>query len=274
MHHVKKTLLTFTVGIFSILCPSMAVAGKKPANTALDSLSIEEDEPREAVQNRFFLKQSRFELAPIGGYVPNNPMVKRFTTGLLAAYHFNENIAAEGAFIFSPDLGEADLKALTNTLVQIAYEGSANLQFQQPLDKMLLGATFAARWAPIYGKINLIGESVLNFDVYGVAGLGMLSTTLYYAQYDEAAPAEAIPVKLVQAGRKLRVPLNLGFGLNFFLNQSIALKIDARNYFYRALKPQYDPEVPETEYRLYSNLVASVGISIFIPKMRPRLMDF
>jgi outer membrane beta-barrel protein len=201
-------------------------------------------------------------------------MVKRFTTGILTAYHFSENIAAEGAFIFSPDLGESDLKPLTNTLVQIAYEGSANLQFQQPLDKMLLGATFAARWAPVYGKINIIGENVVNFDMYGVLGLGMLSTNLYYAQYDESAPADAVPVKLIAAGRKLRVPLNVGFGINFFLNQSIALKIDARNYMYRALKPQYDPEIQETEYRLYSTLVASAGVSVFIPKMRPRLMDF
>ena len=49
--------------------------------------------------------------------------------------------------------GENDLKGLTNTLVQIAASSSSSsVEFQQPLEKMLLGATFAARWAPIYGK--------------------------------------------------------------------------------------------------------------------------
>jgi outer membrane beta-barrel protein len=139
---------------------------------------------------------------------------------------------------------------------------------------MELGATFAARWAPIYGKINLIGENVLNFDFYGVAGLGMLSTNLYYAKYDENAATGEVPVVLEKEGRKLRIPINLGGGINFFLNQTIALKIDGRSYFYRAKKPQYDPTEPETEYRLYNTFIASAGISIFIPKMQPRMMDF
>ena len=80
-------------------------------------------------------------------------MVKRYTGGLLYAYHFSESLAAEGAFIYSPDLGENDLKGLTNTLVQIAASSSSSsVEFQQPLEKMLLGATFAARWAPILWK--------------------------------------------------------------------------------------------------------------------------
>ena len=32
-------------------------------------------------------------------------MVKRFVGGLLGAYHFSEEFAAEGAFLYSPDLG-------------------------------------------------------------------------------------------------------------------------------------------------------------------------
>jgi len=253
-----------------------AFAGSDTAKDALKESQLEVRPLKNVVQNRFFLKTGRLELAPVVGYVPNNPMVKRYTGGLLGAYHFSENFAAEGAFIYSPDLGKSDLKGLTNTLVQIAYEGSADLSFQQPLDKMILGATFAARWAPIYGKINLIGENVLNFDFYGIAGLGMLSSTLYYAKYDEdaAAAGEPVPVRLEEEGSKIRVPVNLGGGINFFLNQTIALKLDARSYFYRAKKPQYDPQEPENEYQLYNTFIASAGISIFVPKMKPRMMDF
>jgi outer membrane beta-barrel protein len=199
-------------------------------------------------------------------------MVKRYTGGLLLAYHFSESFAAEGAFIYSPDLGNTDLKGLTHTLVTIAHEGSADVDFQQPLDKMELGATFAARWAPIYGKINIIGENVINFDFYMVAGLGMLSSQIYFAKYDDANPEQ--PTRLESIGRKVRVPVNLGLGTNYFLNQTIALKLDARSYLYRDLKPQYDPNTPVEEYRLYNNFVASAGISIFVPKMRPRRTDF
>ena len=227
------------------------------------------------VQNRFFLKQDRMELTPILGYVPNNPMVKRYVGGLLGAYHFSETFAAEGAFLYAPDLGQSDLKGLTHTLVDIAKveDDTSSQKFQQPLDKMVMGATFAARWAPFYGKINLIGETVLNFDVYGVAGMGMLSLQSYYAVYDKNID-QAPFTNLVINEKKVVLTPNFGMGLNFFINQTMSLKIDGRSYFYVGKKPQYDPDEAVTESRLYNNFVASLGLSIFVPKMKPRLYNF
>ena len=268
------SLSTF-LSIFTLGFHMEAQAGTVPGVKSLRQKLGKTQEEMDVVQNRFFLKQERFEIAPIAGTVPNNPMVNRYTGGVLIAYHFSESIAAEGAFIYSPDLGLTDIKNLTTTLVTIAYEGSNSSSFQQPLDKMELGATFAARWSPIYGKINLIGENILNFDFYSVAGLGMLSSNEYFAQYDSSIdPSFGPPVALVPQGRKLRVPLNVGVGMNFFLNQTIALKLDARSYLYYGLKPQYDPKVPVTESRVYNNFVTSAGISIFVPKMKPRIMNF
>lgn len=252
----------------TVLMLSQAQAGTEPGKQALLEKQRSVAPPRQAVQNRFFLKQERFEFSPIIGFVPNDPMVNRITGGILVAYHFSESLAAEGAFIYSPDLGVADVKGLTKTLVYIASSGTTNVEFQQPLDKLELGATFAVRWSPIYGKISLIGEGVVNFDVYGTAGLGMLSTNLYYAQYD---PTNF--VTLEAQGRQLRVPFNLGFGINFFANQSVAIKIDARSYLYQGPKPQYDPDVAVTENRLYNTLITSFGASVFFPKMKPR-MDY
>jgi outer membrane beta-barrel protein len=256
-----------------LLAPVRAEAGAPPAEEALKELESGR-KTYNAVVNRFFLKTSRVEVTPLVGYVPNNPFARRYIGGAFVGYHFSEQLAAEGAFMYAPDLGEADLKPLTNTLVEIAHSGSGSAGFQQPIDKMILGATFAARWAPVYGKINLIGERVLNFDFYGIAGLGMLSIKKYYAQYDEAAPEGLPPTVLVPAETKAVVPVNLGVGFNFFLSSSIALKLDARSYLYLDKQPQYDPDVPVTESRLYNNFVASAGLSIFFPKMKPRLYNF
>ena len=260
------TLLTLFLSTYS----STAEAGASEARQALRELR-DGRRPYDKVQNRFFLKSNRFELAPVLGIVPNNPMVERYTGGILAAYHFSESFAAEGAFIYSPDLGINDLKGLTNTLVQIAEEGSGNVGFQQPLDKMVLGATFAARWAPVYGKINLLGEKVVNFDFYGIAGLGLQSIASYYAQYESTQGTVLAP-----NGLKSKVSVNAGLGFNFFINQSVSLKIDARSYLYSDFKPDYDPNpgTQETEKRLYNNLITSAGVSVFFPKMKPRLMDF
>ncbi|MEC8193144.1 MAG: outer membrane beta-barrel domain-containing protein [Myxococcota bacterium] len=259
----------------AVLPHGSAFATDTPAGVALEEVRNGKT-PYNAVQNRFFLKEGRIEATPILGYVPNNPMVKRYVGGLLGAYHFSETFAAEGAFLYSPDLGQNDLKGLTHTLVAIPGAAQSESEFQQPLDKMIMGATFAARWAPFYGKINLIGESVLNFDAYGVAGLGMLSLQSYYAQYDEeaAAAGDPTPTVLDPIEKKAVLTPNLGIGFNFFLNQTLALKIDARNYFYIGAKPQYDPNEPINEKRLYTNFVASVGLSFFIPEMKKRMYNF
>ena len=268
-------MLTSFVALVGLSGASLdAHAGAQPARKALKELTADEKDYN-VVQNRFFLKKDRFELSPMAGYVPNNPFAERYIGGVLAAYHFSETLAAEGAFLYSPDLGVNDLKPLTHTLVGIAHEGSGDVDFQQPVDKMVLGATVAARWAPVYGKINLLGERILNFDLYGTAGMGLLTVDKYYAVYDDN-PEAVVPTKLEAVAVKPVVPLNLGIGMDFFLSSSVALKIDARNYLYIDSKPDYDPApgTQVTENRLYNNFVASVGVSVFFPKMKPRYFDF
>ncbi len=277
MPSLTKTVAPAMALLASIALGPTAWAGAEPAEAALDGLT-DEAKKFNVVQNRFFLKEKRFEIAPVAGYVPNNPFAVRYVGGLLLAYHFSETLAVEGAFMYSPDLGQGDLKDLTNTLVGIAsQEGTdenGNVSFQQPIEKMILGATFAARWAPVYGKINLIGERVINFDFYGVAGLGLLSIKEYYASSTGTDENGAPITQLSSPVNKTKVPLNLGVGFDFFLGSSVALKLDARNYLYIDSKPQYDPNVAVEESRLYNNFIASVGVGIFFPRMKPRQYDF
>ncbi|MCK6506563.1 outer membrane beta-barrel domain-containing protein [Myxococcota bacterium] len=259
------------------VAPGPARAGSKAAEAALEE-SRSGRPAYNVVQNRFFLKDQRFELSPMLGYVPNNPFVRRYVVGVLGAYHLSETFAVEGAVMLAPDLGNSDVKDLTRTLVVIAADaGSGNTAFQQPLNKMTLGGTFAARWAPVYGKINLIGESVLNFDFYFTGGLGILSLAEYSATYNPTCTDPATGCDVVELGTAKPVavvPVNLGAGMDFFLTGSLALKLDARNYIYFDKKPSYDPRTPETESRLYNAFLATVGVSIFFPSMEPRLFDY
>jgi outer membrane beta-barrel protein len=248
-----------------------ANAGSRGADDALTEFR-QGSPPKNAVENRFFLKEERFEITPSLGYVPNNPFVKRYVGGVMFAYHFTEELATEATVMYAPDLGENDLKELTSTLVQIANDtsGKKGPEFQQPLDKMILGATFDVRWAPVYGKLNLIGERVLNFDFYGTAGLGLLSSQQYYATLDESGQDDNA-VALQDVGSKAHPNVNLGVGFNFFLSSSVALKIDGRSYLYIDKKPQYDPETPVDESRLYNTFLATLGLAFFFPPMGERL---
>jgi outer membrane beta-barrel protein len=267
--------------LLPVLC-AVALSGTAPAWAASPGLEAVKEHKTgshlpDSVQNRFFLKEGRFELAPAFGYVPNNPFAQRFVGSLIGAYHFSETLAAEGRISYSPDLGKNDLKPLLSTLLVIAHTGSANGNFEQPLDKDTLSFSAAARWSPLYGKINLVGETVLIFDLYGVAGLGMISKTDYVARYNGNLGPTEKPLDLEAQGNEVKVAPVLGVGLDFFANQTIALKLDVRSALYLDNVPDYDPETPaptDDDTRLYNEFTASVGICIFIPKMKPRLYNF
>lgn len=275
----RSTLLaTLTAGLGLLLASPDAAAGAAPALKALS----EEQQGRadyNVVQNRFFLKSQRFEIAPVLGAVPNNAFVKRYVGGLNLAYHLSETVALEAAFLYSPDSQSgADLKGLTHTLVQIAHDGGSGVEFQQPIDKLGLVGAFSARWSPVYGKINLIGESVLNFDFYGTAGIGVLSINQYRATYDQRLVDQgSYPANQGEKTPHVEPALNLGVGADFFLTGALALKIDARNLLYVDTEADYtegsegDEELKD---RVYNDFVATVGLSIFFPSMPPRMYNF
>lgn len=262
-------------------CASPALAAEAEGSPGLEAIESfrQPKKPRKAVENRFFLKGERFEITPIFGYVPNNPFAVRYAGGAILGYHFSETISAQAQVTYSPDGGEGDLKGLTGVLIDRAFNAdpSGNGSFQQPLDKVGLAASFGVAYAPLYGKINLVGETVLNFDFYGFAGVGMVAKNNYFAVYDvNADPNSGDVVQLNQAPEfnEVKVAPVLGVGQNYFLNQLMALKIDARASFYVDNKPQYDSDVPVTEQRLYNNFMVSAGLGFFFPRMKPRLYNF
>lgn len=276
---VRSALL----GLAALTLPLDALASPNhPASRALEETRGKTVQ-KNVIQNRFFLKQNRFEITPNVGYVPNNAFVTSPTTGVFLAYHFNETIAAEGTFLYAPNTGDAGIKNLTHTLVGIAFDGNPDSTFKQPLDRLQLGAVFDARWAPVYGKINLIGEGVLNFDWYGTGGLGLLMVTKDSAtinqEWVQGVEGTDPATSLGQPVTDPNLALNLGIGFDFFVSQSVAIKMDARSLIYVAKEPDYgnvlaDGTPEPLENRVYNTFVTSLGISVFVPKMKPRIYNF
>jgi outer membrane beta-barrel protein len=262
--------------LLGLLGPVSAAYADSPGLDAMQEFK-DGKQSQKAVENRFFLKEGRFEISPVVGYVPNNPFAKRYVGGAILGYHFSETVSLQADIQYSPDFGERDLKGLTSVLLDRAYNAnsSGTTDFQQPLDKVSLAASFGLAWAPLYGKINLVGETVLNFDFYAFVGAGMVSKNNYIATYDEAAdPATGDIVLLTPQQSEVKVAPYIGIGQNYFLNQFMAFKIDLRAAFYVDNAPQYDPNVPVAEQRLYNNFVAGGGLAFFFPNMKRRLYDF
>ncbi len=281
LHNLARTLPALALA--AAIAPANALA-KEPnaAEEALAEFRGKQVIPQ-AIENRFFTKANRFEIAPVLGYVPNNSFVDNPLGGAVLAYHFSEQVAVEGAVFYAPHLGTGGVKNLTKTLLDIAYQGDPNTTFQQPLDSLQLATSFNLKYAPVYGKINLIGEGVLNFDVYGTAGLGLLLVRKDVAVVSEDyknGTEGADPVSLIENDPTPNPAINLGVGLNFFVSQSISLKIDARTLAYFGKEADYgnidpqtgQPEALDTE--LQSQFITTGGISIFVPKMKSRAFNF
>lgn len=247
--------------------------GAQPGVQALDEFRNGRND-RDPVRNRFFLKGKRFELAPSIGIVPNNPFARRFTVGAELGYHFNEQVAVQGVFAFAPDLGIRDVKSLTDVLLQRANDDD----FGQPFDKVTLSAALGVTYAPFYGKLNLLGETVANFDFHIFAGLGFVTQTEYLAvknpEFDPANPAEKNYSDITKGATEIHPSFIPGVGFNFFLTQSVALKLDARFHIYLDDKPTYDVDNPPEGLRAVPLFNASFGVAIFFPRMKPRMYDF
>lgn len=254
---------------------SLPAEAKNPAQEALSQMRGE-TRPPPTIQNRFFTKANRFEIAPFGGYVPSNSFVSIPVLGAQLAYHFSETLAAEGVFIYGPDTGKNGVKNLTQTLLNIASDGGAS-SFQQPLDRFQLGALFGARWSPVYGKVNLVGEAVANFDWYAVTGPGIIIVADDAAVVKESTSDDPLDHFDIDKGDpQSYFAWDLGIGFDFFITHSVALKLDARGLFYYGPKPNYGTAgtTDTLESEVHSVFVTTGGISIFIPNMKNRVVNF
>lgn len=231
---------------------------------------------QDPVRNRFFYKGKRFEISPQAGVVPNNEFARRISAGVGLGYHFNENLSVQGLFTYAADTQEGDVKALTAELIRLANDPD----FRQPLDKVTLSAMFGVQFAPFYGKINLVGEKVVNFDAYGFAGLGFVLQNEYYAgenpNFDAASRdrSQRYPFELEKTGSELRAAPALGLGVNFFLTRAIALKLDGRFLLVVDDKLQYDLDNIDPGLRVVPLFTASAGIGVFVGKTKPRSYDY
>jgi len=269
----------------ALCAPSSAYAKEK--NNAVKALDefYGKKAPVDPIRNRFFIKANRFEIAPALGYVPNNSFADVYVGGAFLAYHFSESFAVEATVMYSPNTGNAGIKGLTKTLLDIAWQSDPETTFQQPIDRLQLATAFSARWAPVYGKINLIGEGVVNFDLYGTGGVGLLAISKDVATVSDEYrnSGEGDPVALeTQPTTQFSPAVNLGIGLDFFISPTIAIKLDARTMAFVGPEADYiagdiDPTTNQPQHldnELQSVFITTGGVSIFVPKMKPRIFNF
>jgi outer membrane beta-barrel protein len=237
---------------------AFAATAAEPGPAAIGELTT--PAPHAPVENVYFLGAHRLELAPSGGSTLDNPFATSAFGALSVAWHSTEKVAFEGSFAYAP---APRVKALTHVVV--------GLSGAQPFEELRWSGSLAARWSPGYGKINLVGEKVLNFHAYGVAGVGLVGKD------DEFASGSASDVAIAPLGHEVDVAAVTGLGLELFVSRSVALRLDGRAALSVDEVPDYSPDTvdaSDSRQHVASDLVASAGLAFYLPRAKARITAF
>lgn len=150
------------------------------------------------VQNRAYSKAGKVEVNLFGGFVSTDPFLSVKNAGLGLAYHFNEYLAAEALWFRDFTSPSSALKTFQQTL-------GATTNYNAPQDYYggeLVGSI-------LYGKLSLLGKSILYYDLHLLGGLG---------------------VTLTDNGNYLTE--HLGVGQQVYLTKRIAFRVDYRAMLY------------------------------------------
>ena len=222
--------------------------GVKAENVIEDEATEEIKRLIKVVPPKTFLKLGRFEAVPNVGFVTNDPFLNRYMVGVGLGYHLTEIFAIEGNLAYSPDLGRGDWKPITEQLVDKNH-------VSPDISKLQLVANGTFLFSPIYGKVALNGNRIINFDIYGAFGMGVTQTVddldALQAEGEEIAIATEV---------QFHSTSNFGGGARVVFNETVCVRVDGRSLI-------YIETVNSTTLEMKNNFILSGGVGFFFPSM-------
>jgi outer membrane beta-barrel protein len=211
-----------------------------------------------SVQRKGFLKKGRFEAEPLFAATMNDAFYQKFGGGLRIAYNFGETFALSlrGVTYRKPEWSSPSGWQPAPVRTDFAREGKiafgGQLLASQIYDQLMLDGI----WSPIYGKISVLGASIVHFDVYLAGGFGLVWTATSYAPRDNAGLGPA-PGTVVVGRSKLGV--DLGGGVRFYPKDWLALDAGLMATLY---PDQPVASLPATIQRVFA---VNLGVAFFFP---------
>jgi len=218
--------------------------GSKPAKAESPSHSLE-DRIR-PVSGSLFLRAGRSELTPVFDLSLNDAFFQKYMFGLKYDFHVSESFALElgGAFGFSTASGTVN-KCTADGCATPAKEDLAGAP-----GNVTLIAGLSALWSPLYGKLNLVGEKVIHFDTFFLAGLDGI-------QYQKPVlNAGESPSGAFTFGG------HFGVGQHFVVNEWSAIRLQLEDYLYAG---QRSTAGGTYNSHLENQLMLELGFSFFFP---------
>lgn len=198
------------------------------------------------VSGHLFLMNKRLELSPGIGLSIRDAFWQKLGFGAAVTYHFTEEVglSLRGMYNLSLISGTAQVCDPSTGVCNAPTKEELTTQNGRPANvaygNMSLLTSVDLQWAPIYGKLALFSEKVLNFNMYGLVG----PSFLMYG-----------PTNTFTVGG------NVGVGFRFFLNKWLTVRLELRDVLYYELGPTKE----QNSFR--NQLMAELGFSMFFPTL-------
>lgn len=209
------------------------------------------------VSGHQFLMAGRFEASPGFGVSLRDAFFRKWIFGAALTYHFTEELglSVRGGYSLPTISGAANICTQSdpaNGIVGGCHQPTIDdltLDGNTPRNKAygLIGllASVDVQWAPLYGKISLIAESFLSFNMYAIAGGAVVT----YGPNGQLSPGG-----------------NLGVGFRFFVNRWLTVRMELRDTVYYEEGFFVTPGATNTSAgSLRNQLTAEFGLSMFFP---------
>lgn len=232
-----------------LLAPGSLLAqeeGEEPMeSTGRERKTTSLEEKIRPVSGHLFLKDSRVEISPTLGLSLADAFFQKYSVGAKASYHITEtfSIGAHGSYALN-FAGSALSVCRTSEEGAVSCARPEVNQLKDVPGKIDLMAGIDVAWAPIYGKISLLAEKVLHFDMQVVAG--------------------ASGIRYQAPGGKMTFGVggHIGIGQRFFISESVTLRAELRDYIYRADTVR----LGESSSKFENQIMFELGVSFFLGK--------
>ncbi|MBS1962469.1 MAG: outer membrane beta-barrel domain-containing protein [Bdellovibrionales bacterium] len=242
-HNATKHLgLLLTAAAVTAASAQAAPAKKGPTPRDVEVDNVKEaywnrtsDGDIEVVQNRQYSKKHRLSIAANFGTVSADPFLSVKSTSGALSFHFTESLAVTGVlkkFIVSDSSYNDELKSgLVTGTPSIANTNRPDIYY---------GGEIA--WSPLYGKISLSGASIVHYDAHLLASAGITKT---------------------ESGNYFTP--GVGFGPQFYLSNSLALRLDYRLAMYKETIPERVLTTrPDAGSRTNWSHQVALGVEVFL----------
>lgn len=186
----------------------------------------------EVVQNRLYSKKGRLSLQGMVGTASSDPFlsIKSLNGGL--SYHLSETFALTGIYRKFLVSNSSYYDELHTGLIT-GTPSTANTN--EP--SAFYGGEI--EWSPLYGKISLSGSSIVHYDAHLLFGAGITDT---------------------ETGKDFTP--TVGLGAQFYLSNTLALRMDYRLGIFKENIPQKNPVLTSGVVGSRTNYMHQFGLGL------------